>query len=86
MSICLIAGIGINHKGDLSIAKDLIKLAESAGCKAVKFQKRTVELVYTKELLASPHENPRVQRNGREERVLSMRTMSTMKSIVIASR
>ena len=48
----VVAEIGINHNGDLDIAKKLIDLASTAGCSAVKFQKRTVDVVYTAEELA----------------------------------
>ena len=48
MSIFLIAEIGINHNGDLKIAKELINHAADAGFDAVKFQKRTIDKVYTK--------------------------------------
>ncbi len=58
MSIFFIAEIGINHNGDINIAKELIKLAKDACCDAVKFQKRTIDIVYTKELLDSPRESP----------------------------
>ena len=58
MSIFFIAEIGINHNGDVNIAKELIKLAKDAGCDAVKFQKRTIDIVYTKELLDSERESP----------------------------
>ena len=58
MSIFIIAEVGINHNGDICIAKDLIKLAKLSGCNAVKFQKRTIDKVYTKELLDSPRESP----------------------------
>ncbi len=58
MSLYLIAEIGINHNGSLEIAKKLIDAAAEAGFDAVKFQKRTVEKVYTKELLDSPRESP----------------------------
>ena len=54
----IIAEIGINHNGDLGIAKDLIKLAKDAGCDAVKFQKRTIDLVYSKEMLDSLRGSP----------------------------
>ena len=47
MSIFLIAEIGINHNGDLGIAKRLIKEAQEAGFDAVKFQKRSIEKVYS---------------------------------------
>ena len=46
-SCYVVAEIGINHNGDIDIAKKLIDVAASAGCDAVKFQKRTVEVVYT---------------------------------------
>ena len=67
----LIAEIGINHNGDMSIAKQLIDAAADAGFDAVKFQKRTIELVYTKEFLDSPRESPwgntqRAQKEGLE--------------------
>ena len=42
----VVAEIGINHNGDVSIAKRLIDVAIAAGCTAVKFQKRTVDVVY----------------------------------------
>jgi len=71
MSIFIIAEIGINHNGDLSIAKDLIKLAKDAGCDAVKFQKRTIDLVYKQELLDGLRDSPwgttqRQQKEGLE--------------------
>ena len=50
--------IGINHNGDLSIAKQLIDVAKKAGCNAVKFQKRTIDKVYSKEILDSPRTSP----------------------------
>ncbi len=58
MSIFLIAEIGINHNGNLNIAKQMIAYAKEAGFDAVKFQKRSVEEVYTKEFLDSPRESP----------------------------
>lgn len=54
----LIAEIGINHNGDLEIAKSLIRGAKEAGCDAVKFQKRSVEIVYTEDFLNSPRKSP----------------------------
>lgn len=54
----IIAEIGINHNGDVNIAKELIKVAKDAGCNAVKFQKRTTDIVYKKEFLDSPRESP----------------------------
>ena len=65
------AEIGINHNGDIDIAKKLIDVAKLAGCDAVKFQKRTVDKVYSKEVLDSHRESPwgtttREQKNGLE--------------------
>ena len=57
MSLFLIAEIGINHNGDLGIAKQLIDAAVDAGFDAVKFQKRTIDIVYTKEFLDGPRES-----------------------------
>lgn len=56
--VFIIAEIGINHNGEVAIAKKLIDLAKDAGCDAVKFQKRTLDIVYTPEFLASPRESP----------------------------
>ncbi len=71
MSIFIIAEIGINHNGDINLAKQLIDLAVDSGCDAVKFQKRDINLVYSKELLDSPRESPwgttqREQKEGLE--------------------
>ncbi|KKW23524.1 MAG: N-acetylneuraminate synthase [Parcubacteria group bacterium GW2011_GWA2_51_12] len=62
--VFIIAEIGINHNGDINIAKKLIDVAAEAGADAVKFQKRTVEVVYTSEELAKPRENPFGPTNG----------------------
>jgi len=56
--VYIIAEIGINYNGDLNIAKQLIDLAIKCGCDAVKFQKRTIETVYSKVMLDSPRESP----------------------------
>ena len=69
--VFITAEIGINHNGDIEIAKKLIDLAVSTGCDAVKFQKRTVDKVYSKELLDSPRDSPwgetqREQKEGLE--------------------
>jgi len=67
----VIAEIGINHNGDLEIAKQLIREAHDAGCDAVKFQKRTIDLVYTADVLAQARQSPwgetqRAQKEGLE--------------------
>ena len=56
--VFIIAEIGTNHMGDIKIAKKLIDVAKNAGCDAVKFQKKTVEKIYTKEFLDSSLESP----------------------------
>ena len=60
----IVAEIGINHNGSVKIAKELIDAAVECGCNAVKFQKRTVDVVYTPEELAKPRENPFGATNG----------------------
>ncbi len=62
--VFVIAEIGINHNGDLDLAKKMIAAAKKAGCNAVKFQKRTVEVVYTPAELAVFRENPFGSTNG----------------------
>ena len=69
--IFYIAEIGINHNGDLDITKKLIDNAKLAGFDAVKFQKRDVNLVYSKEILDTPRKSPwgettRQQKEGLE--------------------
>ena len=58
MGVFIIAEIGINHNGDINIAKKLIDGAIFAGADAVKFQKRTIEKVYSKEELDKSRESP----------------------------
>ena len=60
----IIAEIGINHNGSIEIAKKLINMAHIFGCDAVKFQKRTIDVVYTKEELAMPRPNVFGETNG----------------------
>lgn len=67
----IVVDIGINHNGSVDIAKQLIAKAFVSGCDAVKFQKRTVDVVYTKEELDKPRESPfgdtnRALKNGLE--------------------
>ena len=54
----IISEIGINHNGDMKLAKELIQKSKQSGCNAVKFQKRNIESVYTKEELDTPRESP----------------------------
>ena len=69
--VFITAEIGINHNGDMIIVRQLIDTAKVAGCDAVKFQKRTIDEVYSKEILDTPRESPwgtttREQKNGLE--------------------
>jgi N-acetylneuraminate synthase len=71
MPLMFIAEIGINHNGDMKICKQLIDLAVLAGCDAVKFQKRDIDTVYTKEFLDGHRDSPwgktqRDQKSGLE--------------------
>jgi N-acetylneuraminate synthase len=71
VSINIVAEIGINHNGDMSICKKLIDVAVDSGCDAVKFQKRDLDKVYTQEFLDSSRESPwgvtqREQKSGLE--------------------
>jgi N-acetylneuraminate synthase len=71
MSIVIVAEIGINHNGNISICKELIDVAVDVGFDAVKFQKRDIDQVYTQEFLSSPRESAwgttqRDQKNGLE--------------------
>ena len=69
--IFIIAEIGINHNGQLAICKELIDLAKSTGCDAIKLQKRSIDQVYGKEFLDSYRDSPwgktqRAQKEGLE--------------------
>ena len=71
MKTFIIAEIGINHNGDIDICKKLISLASTSGCDAVKFQKRNIDKVYSKEVLDSHRDSPwgttqREQKEGLE--------------------
>ena len=71
--IYIIAEIGINHNGSLETSKDLIDLAVEAGCDAVKFQKRNIDIVYGEEILSQPRNSPwgKTQRDQKEALELS---------------
>ena len=69
--VIISAEIGINHNGDMDLAKELIDLASSSNCDAVKFQKRNIDKVYSKDELDKPRESPwgtttRQQKEGLE--------------------
>ena len=71
MGIFVISEIGINHNGDIELAKQMIQEAKDCGADAVKFQKRDIDLVYDKKLLDEYRESPwgktqRAQKQGLE--------------------
>jgi N-acetylneuraminate synthase len=70
---CLVvAEVGINHNGDLGLARKLVAAAVTAGCDAVKFQKRTVDTVYSDEELRRPRQSPFGETNGDLKRGLEL--------------
>jgi len=67
----VIAEIGINHNGDVELAKKMIDMTKECGADAVKFQKRTLDIVYTPDVLDAPRQSPwgttqREQKEGLE--------------------
>ena len=71
MPIYIISEIGINHNGDIELAKKMIKESKDCGADAVKFQKRDIDLVYSKKQLEEKRESPwgttqRQQKEGLE--------------------
>jgi len=68
----VVAEIGINHNGDLETAKKLVRMAYNSGCDAVKFQKRTVDAVYSAEELAAPRVSVFGTTNGDQKRGLEL--------------
>ena len=78
----IIAEIGINHNGDINLAKMLIDKAKSSGCDAVKFQKRTIDLVYSNKELDTPRQSPfgtttREQKEGIEFDISECKELET---------
>ena len=72
MHIIIIAEIGINHGGNIETAKKLIKGAKDAGVDAIKFQKRSIERVYDKDLLLQPRVSPWGNTQGEQKRGLEL--------------
>ncbi len=68
----VIAEIGINHNGDPATLRELIDVSAAAGADAVKFQKRTIDVVYTAEELARPRDTPFGTTNGDLKRHLEL--------------
>ena len=73
MNTKIVAEIGINHNGDMDVVKKLIDISADAGCNAVKFQKRTIDKVYSTEILDAPRDSPwgKTQRDQKEGLELS---------------
>ena len=76
--VFIIAELGTNHMGDVKIAKEMISVAKSAGCNAVKLQKKNIEKIYTKKFLDSYLESPwgTTQREMRLYREFSEKQLS----------
>ena len=68
----VVAEVGINHNGDIGLARKLISAAATAGCDAVKFQKRTIDVVYSREELERPRESVFGTTNGDLKRGLEL--------------
>lgn len=68
--VYVVAEIGINHNGSLDLARDLISMASSAGCDAVKFQKRSLDIVYGESFLKEPRQSPWGDTQGDQKRAL----------------
>jgi len=73
--VFIIAEIGTNHMGNLKIAKQIIDVAQDAGCDAIKFQKKNINKIYTKEFLDSSIDSPwgTTQREMRLHREFSIK-------------
>uniref|UniRef100_A0A6M3LBK1 Putative N-acetylneuraminate synthase n=2 Tax=viral metagenome TaxID=1070528 RepID=A0A6M3LBK1_9ZZZZ len=69
-NIQIIAEIGINHNGSIETAKALMDVAKQCGCDYIKFQKRDIDTVYSKEFLDSPRESPWGKTQGEQKRAL----------------
>ena len=86
MKIFLIAEIGINHNGDIKIAKKIIDSASDAGFDAVKFQKRDIEKVYSKDYLDGFRESPWGKTQRDQKMGLELAKLNTRKLIHIVKK
>jgi N-acetylneuraminate synthase len=76
----VVGEIGINHNGDIKLAKELVDMAAQVGCDAVKLQTRTIRIVYTAKELAQPREVPReILENAIRREVLSSEAVARLK-------
>ena len=86
--VFIIAELGTNHMGDVKIAKELISVAKSAGCDAVKLQKKSIEKIYTKKFLDSYLESPwgTTQREMRLHREFSIKELNIINKYSIRKK
>ncbi len=78
-NIIIVAEIGINHNGDMDLAKKMIDVANLAELDYVKFQKRDINSVYTKEFLDSSRESPWGTTQGEQKRGIEFGTLDYTK-------
>ncbi len=78
-NVIIVAEIGINHNGDMDLAKKMIDVANLAELDYVKFQKRSINSVYTKEFLDSPRESPWGTTQGEQKRGIEFGTLDYTK-------
>ena len=84
--VFVIAEIGINHNGDINLAKELISASKESGANAVKFQKRTVDIVYTQDYLNEPRESPWGKTQREQKEGLEFNKKITMRLIRFVKR
>ena len=84
INIKIIAEIGINHNGNINLAKKMISEAKNCGADYVKFQKRDINIVYDKKTLDTYRESPWGKTNRDQKKVLNLAGMSTTKLIATA--
>ena len=84
--IFVISEIGINHNGDLEIAKKMINASIEAGADAVKFQKRDIDIVYSKDQLKKPRTSPFGTTEREQKEGLEFNEKELMKLIIIVDK
>ena len=82
----IIAEVGINHNGDVEIASKLIKKCKEIGVDIVKFQKRDINLVYSKEVVDQLRDSPFAQLKEIKKKVLNLEKSNMIKLIVYVNQ
>ena len=82
----IISELGINHNGDINIAKQLIDASKDCGADAVKFQKRDIEIVYSKEQLKKYRQSPFGTTERDKKKDLNLVKKNMMKLMTIAKK